>query len=133
MRLAKQDVDVKMQIPGAILRQRTGFGNAPGFGEISGECFTLSAGVDTTPLFMGLEGDLCQCPHWGFVIKGALTTTDAKGRKETVKANDLFYWPPGHNVAVNEDAEIVMFSPQKEHTTVIDHMRKKVNAPLPPA
>lgn len=131
MRLAKQDVDVKMQIPGAILRQRTGFGNAPGFGEISGECFTLSAGVDTTPLFVGLDGDLCQCPHWGFVIKGALTTTDAAGQTETVKANDLFYWPPGHNVKVDVDAEIVMFSPQAAHTTVIDHMRKKVGAPTP--
>ena len=29
--------------------------------------------------------------------------------QETVTANDLFYWPPGHNVRVEEDADIVMF------------------------
>lgn len=122
MRVAKDDVEVRMQIPGAVIRQRTEFGSAKGFDTISGECFTLSAGVDTTPLFQGLEGNLCQCPHWGFVVRGRLTTTDATGVSETVNANDLFYWPPGHNVKVDADAEIVMFSPQREHTHVINHM-----------
>lgn len=126
MRVAKDKVDVRMEIPGAVIRQRKEFGDVSGFGTISGEYFTLSAGVDTTPLFKGLEGDLCQCPHWGFVVRGRLTTTDAKGAQETVNANDLFYWPPGHNVKVDSDAEIVMFSPQREHSRVIDHMIEKV-------
>jgi len=126
MRIEKDHVDVKMEIPGAVVRQRTDFGDAGAFGRISGEYFTLSAGVDTTPLFQGLPGDLCQCPHWGFVLRGRLTTTDASGAQETVNANDLFYWPPGHNVRVEADAEIVMFSPQREHSHVIDHMIRKV-------
>ena len=126
MRVAKDKVDVRMEIPGAVIRQRTGFGDVSGLDKISGEYFTLSAGVDTTPLFKGLEGDLCQCPHWGFVLRGQITTTDAKGVRETVKVNDLFYWPPGHNVKVDADAEMVMFSPQREHTKVINHMIEKV-------
>ena len=126
MRVAKDNVDVRMEIPGAVIRQRTNFGDASGFGKISSEYFTLSAGVDTTPLFQGLKGDLCQCPHWGFVLRGQLTTTDAKGARETVNANDLFYWPPGHNVKVDVDAEIIMFSPQREHSQVINHMIEKV-------
>ncbi len=128
MYIAKEDIDVKMEIPGAVIRQRTEFGDATGLGKISGEYFSLSAGVDTTQLFQGLEGDLCQCPHWGFVLCGLLTTTDANGTQETVKANDLFYWPPGHNVKVNEDAEIVMFSPQQQHSHVINHMIEKVKS-----
>jgi hypothetical protein len=128
MRVAKENVDVRLQIPGAVIRQRKDFGDVSGFDTISGEYFTLAAGVDTTPLFRGLEGDLCQCPHWGFVLRGQLTTTAADGTQETVKANDLFYWPPGHNVKVDADAEIVMFSPEKEHTRVIQHMIEKVNA-----
>jgi hypothetical protein len=126
MRVAKEQVDVQMDIPGAVIRQRRGFGDAGAFGTMSGEYFTLSAGVDTTPLFEGLEGDLCQCPHWGFVLRGQLTTTDAEGVRETVNANDLFYWPPGHNVKVDADAEIIMFSPQHEHSLVINHMLQKV-------
>jgi hypothetical protein len=119
---------VKMQIPGAVLRQQLDFGDASGLGKISGEYFSLAAGVDTTPLFVGLHGNACQCPHWGYVLQGRITTTDQSGATETVKANDLFYWPPGHNVKVDEDAEIVMFSPQHEHTHVIDHMKAKVGA-----
>lgn len=128
MRIAKNDVDVRMQVPGAVIRQRRDFGDASGYGKISGEYFTLAAGVDTAPLFQGLEGNLCQCPHWGYVLSGAITTTDASGRKETVADGDLFYWPPGHNVHVDRDAEIVMFSPQHEHSHVIDHMRAKLGA-----
>ena len=128
MRVAKENVDVRMEMPGVVIRQRKNFGDVSGFDKISGEYFTLAAGVDTTPLFAGLEGDRCQCPHWGFVLRGELTTTDAKGAQETVTANDLFYWPPGHNVKVNADAEIVMFSPQREHSQVINHMIEKVKS-----
>lgn len=126
MHVAKDSVDVRMEIPGAVIRQRTDFGDATGLGKISGEYFSLAAGVDTTPLFLGLEGNLCQCPHWGYVLRGELTATDAAGRQETVKANDLFYWPAGHNVKVTTDAELIMFSPQREHTRVIEHMREKL-------
>lgn len=128
MRMAKEDVDVKMQIPGAVIRQRLNFGDATGYGRISGEYFSLAAGVDTTPLFVGLQGNCCQCPHWGYVLQGQITTTDERGAQETVRASDLFYWPPGHNVKVDADAEIIMFSPQHEHTHVIDHMKEKVSA-----
>jgi hypothetical protein len=128
MKIAKENIEVRMEIPGAVIRQRKGFGDASGFGRISVEYFSLSAGVDTTPLFIGLEGNLCQSPHWGYVIIGRLTTTDADGIQETVNANDMFYWPPGHNVKVNADAEIVMFSPQHEHSQVINHMIEKTKA-----
>jgi hypothetical protein len=127
MRVSLDKVDLRMEIPGAVIRQRIDFGTANGFDTISCEYFTLSEGVDTTPLFEGLEGNLCQCPHWGFVLGGRLTTTDARGAQETVTTNDLFYWPPGHNVRVDANAEIIMFSPQHEHSQVIDHMIEKVN------
>src|SRR5688500_1722824 len=124
MRMAKDDVNVMMQIPGAVIRLQEGFGDVSGYGKISGEYFSLSAGVDTTPLFEGLEGNLCQSPHWGYVLKGEITTTNANGARETVKTNDLFYWPPGHNVRVDADAELIMFSPLKEHTLMVNHMRE---------
>ena len=126
MRIAKGNVDMRLEIPGAVIRQQKDFGDASGFDTISAEYFSLSAGVDTTPLFEGLESDLCQCPHWGYVLDGRLTTTDANDVTETVETGDLFYWPPGHNVRVDADAEIVMFSPQREHSHVIEHMIEKV-------
>ena len=126
MKIAKEDVRVMMDIPGAVARLQGGFGDVSGYTGISCEYFTMSAGVDTTPLFEGLENDLCQGPHWGFVLKGQITTTDAGGQQETVRTHDLFYWPPGHNVKVDADAEIIMFSPEREHKLVVNHMLNKV-------
>ena len=126
MRIAKQDIPVRIDVPGAIARQKTGFGDAAGYGTISGEYFSLGAGTDIAPLLQGLENDLCQAPHWGYVLQGALTVTYTDGGSEAVNGGDLFYWPPGHTVKVGEDAEVILFSPQHEHSAAIDHMLGKL-------
>ncbi|MFC7009644.1 hypothetical protein [Halalkalicoccus salilacus] len=69
MKQPKQDVPVKVDTPDAVARQQMGFGDASQYGELSGEYFTLAAKTDLTPLLEGLEDDLCQCPHWGYVLK----------------------------------------------------------------
>lgn len=125
MKIAKSAVPMQMQVPGVTLRQQLDFGDAKGYGAMSGEYFSLAAGVDTTPLFVGLEGNLCQSPHWGYVLKGRMTATDGQGRQETVAAEDLFYWPPGHNVRVEEDVDLIMFSPKHEHGRVVAHLIEK--------
>jgi len=127
MRLSKEDVPVKFSAPGAIARQKTDFGDATGFGKISGEYFTLGAGADLAPLLQGLEGDLCQCPHWGYILEGSITTTYTSGEEETATTGDLFYWPPGHTVKADEDSQMILFSPQHEHTQVMDHVMEKMN------
>ena len=86
------------------------------------------AGLDFAPLLQGLERDHCQCPHWGYVIKGAITAIYTGGEEETARTGDLFYWPPGHTVKVNKDAEVILFSPQHEHTAVMDHVNRKLGA-----
>jgi hypothetical protein len=126
MRIAKNDIPVKIDAPGAVARLKTDFGDATGYGKISGEYFSLGAGADITPLLKGLEGDLCQAPHWGYLIQGEVTVTYADSSAEVIKAGDLFYWPPGHTVRVGQDAEVILFSPQEEHGKVIDHMRSKM-------
>jgi hypothetical protein len=127
MKQAKRDVPVRVDAPGAVARQQTGFGDASEYGELSGEYFTFAAGTDITPLLAGLEDDHCQCPHWGYVLTGDLGVSYADGREETTRTGDLFYWPPGHTVRANEDSEIVMFSPQDEHSAVIEHIRAKLS------
>ena len=128
MRIAKEDIPVRVKAPGAFVRQKTNFGDATGYGRISGEYFSLGTGTDISPLLEGLEGDLCQSPHWGYLLQGKLTVTYADGTQELNKSGDLFYWPPGHTVKVAEDAEVILFSPQYEHSKVIDHMLDKMGA-----
>lgn len=126
MRVAKSDVPVKIATPDAVARQITGFGDATEYGAIGGEHFTMAAGTDLTPLLQGLEHDMCQAPHWGFLIGGELTVTYQGGRSEKVSTDDLFYWPPGHTVRAEADSEFVLFSPQHEHSTVLDHIAAKL-------
>ena len=126
MRIAKDNIPARIDISGAVARQQTDFGDASGYGTISGEYFSLGAGTDISPLLQGLEDDLCQSPHWGYLLQGEITVTYTDGTEEVVNSGDLFYWPPGHAVKVGADAEVILFSPQHEHGQVIDHMRKKM-------
>jgi hypothetical protein len=126
MRIAKEEIPVRIDVPGAKARQQTGFGDVTGYAKMGAEYFSFGAGTDITELLHGLEGDLCQWPHWGYVISGAITALYMGGEEETSRTGDLFYWPPGHSVRAEEDTDIIMFSPQHEHSLVIDHILQKV-------
>lgn len=126
MRIAKSDVPERINVPGAIARQQYDFGDANGYGKIAGEYFSLKAGTDIQDLLKGLENDLCQSPHWGYMIEGNVTVTYTDGQEETTKGGDLFYWPPGHTVRAEADAEIILFSPQEEHCQVVEHLHQKL-------
>jgi hypothetical protein len=127
MRIAKTDVPVKINVPGAVARVTPDFGDATGYGKIAGEYFSLGAGTDITPLLKGLEGDLCQAPHWGYLMEGEVTVTYKDGQRETVTGGDLFYWPPGHTLQVGRDAEIILFSPQAEHGKTVEHLHRQLS------
>jgi hypothetical protein len=42
------------------------------WGDLLLEVETFPAGLDTAPLLLGLPGDGCPCPHWGYVLRGSL-------------------------------------------------------------
>ncbi|MGA8978385.1 MAG: hypothetical protein WB473_04630 [Pedococcus sp.] len=122
MRIAKHDIPVKFDVPGAVARQLANFGDATASTAMAGEFFSLAAGTDIAPLLQGLAGDACQAPHWGYVISGDLVVDYTDGSHDSCSGGDLFHWPPGHSVRVTDDAEVILFSPTLEHTEVLDHM-----------
>ena len=65
MHIAKEDIPVRIDTPGATARQQTDFGDVSGYGKMGAEFFSFGAGTDITDLLHGLEGDSCQSPHWG--------------------------------------------------------------------
>ena len=126
MRVPKQEIPVKIDVPGAVARQTDDFGDPAGLGPLAGEYLSLGAGTDIAPLLQGLEHDACSAPHWGYAISGEVVVTYTDGAVDTCSGGDLFYWPPGHSVRVVQDAEVILFSPQSEHTEVMDHMLAKI-------
>jgi len=122
MRIPKDQIPAKINVPGAIARVATDFGDATGYGKMGGEYFSLGAGTDIAPLLKGLKNDACQAPHWGYMISGEVVVSYTDGKTDTCQGNDIFYWPPGHSVRVVKDAEVILFSPQHEHGEAMDHM-----------
>jgi hypothetical protein len=81
--------------------------------------------VDGTPMLKGLPDDRCQCPHWGYVLKGRLTYRFAD-HDEVFEAGDAFYLPPGHVPLAEAGSELVQFSPSDELRTVEAAMMKNM-------
>lgn len=122
MHITKNDIPTKIEVPGAVARQAINFGDASDYGSLAAEYFSLGAGTDIAPLLKGLDDDACHAPHWGFIMSGEVVITYTNDLEETCVGGDLFYWPPGHSVRVVQDAEVILFSPQVEHSEVLNHM-----------
>ena len=88
----------------------------------------LPAGVDFTPLFKGLPGDLCQCPHWGSVTEGSITIRYSDGTEETTRSGELYYWPGGHTGWTDEGVTFIEFSPADALRPVLEHLASQLSA-----
>lgn len=124
MHMSQHEIPTRIDAPGAKAQHQGQFGTANA--ELAAEYFTMGAGADLAPLLEGLEHDSCHSPHWGYMVAGEVVVTYRDGTDERCSAGDLFYWPPGHSVRVEADAELAMFSHQTEHSTVIDHIAAKM-------
>ena len=121
MKQARSDLPTRLAAGGVCIQ-------AQDWGDINVARIRFPKGADATPLLAGMPQDLCQCPHWGTVLKGSITVRYADGREETVRAGDVYYWPPGHTVWVDEDYEAVEFSPSDAMGLVIDHLKSKLES-----
>ncbi len=69
--------------------------------------------LDIAPLLKGLPDDLCQCPHWGMVLKGR-KAVKYKDREEILNGGDAYYMPPGHTTVTDAGTEWLEISPKEE-------------------
>ena len=112
MNTKKEDMPVAFQA-GAICTRMAKWGNMNAAFE------SLPAGTDTTPIFKGLPDNRCQCPHWGYLIKGRIRVKYAV-HEEVISAGAAYYLAPGHNVLVEEDSEVLEFSPVNEYQQTME-------------
>ena len=103
MRGSKADMEKSFEESGIVMREAV-------WGDMH-VCFeTYREPLDTKPLDKDCPDGRCQCPHWGYVMKGQLRVLYAD-YEETIRAGDAFYIQPGHNAVIEADTETVMFSP----------------------
>ena len=120
MRDQKEHLPVALEVPGAATFR------VAEWGETAVAYVRLSAGADAAPLLKGLPEDKCSCPHWGYVLEGAVHVLYADGKQEVSRAGDMFYWPPGHTVRVDQDTAFVEFSPRQELKRVYEHIGRQL-------
>jgi hypothetical protein len=83
---------------------------------------SLPPGADFRPLFKGLPGDACGCPHWGYVLAGSISIRYADGAEEVTRAGDVYYWPGGHTGWTDEGVTFIEISPAAELRPVLQHV-----------
>ncbi|QRP49331.1 hypothetical protein [Amycolatopsis sp. FDAARGOS 1241] len=88
---------------------------------------TLAQDVDPAPLFAGLPGDRCQCPHWGVVTAGRLTFRWPDHEASFV-AGDAYYTPPGHLPLIGTGTSVVEFSPTEDLEATMTVVEKNLAA-----
>jgi hypothetical protein len=120
MRGSKQDLPVAFDGDGVRSQQVE-------WGEMNAALERFPAGLDTAPLFKGLPDDRCQCPHWGYVLKGRLRISYAD-REEILSAGDVYYLAPGHHCLFEEDSEVIEFSPRGEYQKTMEVAERNLAA-----
>ncbi|HEU0104386.1 MAG TPA: hypothetical protein VFR07_18915 [Mycobacteriales bacterium] len=114
--LVREDVPVVIEGNGVEVRlQEIGGGMSTSF-------IRLPQGADLGPALVGLPGDSCQCPHWGYLLSGRLQMRTPDGDR-VYEAGQAVYWAPGHVPVALENTEYVDFSPTEDFQVVIDHLR----------
>lgn len=88
---------------------------------------SYSADMDAAPIFQGLPDDRCQCPHWGYVVKGKIGFRYAD-REETYEAGDAYYAPAGHTPILYEGGEVVEFSSTDKLGQTMEVVKKNIAA-----
>ena len=120
MRGSKLDMPVAFEGMGVVLREVE-------WGEMNAALESFPAGMDTAPLFQGLPGDRCQCPHWGYVARGRFTAHYAD-RSETIAVGDMYHLAPGHTITYDEDTDLIEFSPAGTYQQTMEVASKNAAA-----
>lgn len=86
----------------------------------------LPRGADLGPALKGLPEDSCQCPHWGYILKGRVRMRTKDG--DTIcEAGQAVYWAPGHIPVALEDTEYIDFSPTADFKQVVEHIQAQAS------
>lgn len=107
----REDIPVKMQDDNSYIREIE-------WGDMDGSFSAFPAGTNTAPLFKELPHG-CECSHWGYLFKGKLRVKYAD-HEEIIHAGEAYYMPPGHIVVMEEDCEMVEFSPKDENQKMME-------------
>lgn len=120
MRGSREDLPATLETDEAVVREAEWADIHVGFE-------TYNEDFDLAPLLKGLPDDMCQCPHYGYVLKGRMRVNYVD-REEKIKAGDAYYLTPGHAPIMEAGTEIVEFSPKDEYQKTMEVAERNLAA-----
>ncbi|WP_218165496.1 hypothetical protein [Methanolobus zinderi] len=112
MKASKNDLPKTMESKELITREAE-------WGDMHVGYETYDKDSEWEPLHKGLPDDLCQCPHWGYLLKGRMKVK-YKDHEEIVNAGEVYYMEPGHVPFMEAGTELMEFSPMAEYTETME-------------
>ena len=120
MQSATTNLPVVLEVPEATVR-------CDQWGDMMVEAGTFRQDIDVTGLFKGLPDDRCQCPHWGYVVKGTMHYRFAD-HDEVYKQGEVYYVAPGHLPIFEAGAEYIELSPAEAFAKTLEVVERNMAA-----
>jgi hypothetical protein len=120
MNIKLDKLPVITEAPGMKMHMQDGLGGMA-------VTYMETAAMPASPnLFEGLPNNSCNCPHWGFMLKGSLHIKYDSGEEVEVHTGEVFYFKSGHIGWTDKESAWLDFSPENELKEVLAHIGKKM-------
>ncbi len=86
--------------------------------------FDLHDDLDGAQILKGLPGDLCPCPHWGYVTSGRITFA-FPDRDETFEAGEAFYVAAGHTPHFAGGTQFLMTTADDDNNRLLNETMRR--------
>lgn len=118
-----KDFQVSLETPWVTIRHAEWGGMTAELGDVR---LTVDPAL-AAPAFKGLPDDRCQCPHWGYVLKGQRHYKFAD-HEEVYNAGEAYYVAPGHAPVAVAGCEFVEFSPTDQMRKTMEVLERNMKA-----
>jgi hypothetical protein len=113
MHATLHDLPVTIEDDGVVIREAE-------WGDLHIGHETFESAFDLGPLLKGLPNDMCQCPHWGYLIRGRVHVRYTDNSEEVLEAGSAYYLPPGHTLVIEAGSETIEFSPKAPYQQTME-------------
>lgn len=105
MRGSEKDLPITVDVEELTIRETA-------WGIMHVSLITCHKTLNISSVLKGLPDDMCQCPHWGQILKGRKLVKYKD--HEVLLGGDTYYMPPGHSTITDAGTTWVEFSPSDE-------------------
>lgn len=89
---------------------------------------SVSDPVDVRAVYAGLPGQICMCPHYGYVFSGRVRCVfpDSERPDEVASTGEAYFFQAGHYLVYEEPTEALELNPAAALQSLMDHVESTI-------